>query len=303
MKLLKLLAACCLAATAPLTAQEQVEPATEPTSAVVVIPLNPPLDRTLAYRFTTVETRNGEPTSVSLTMRIRFRRDGGAFVLTMSSDVPPGIPRSHPLHAALSTPFDFRVSTEGEITELIDEAAYWRLMDRAMADIVRGLGGENEPGGRAAQTAFEQMRRLPAPDRLALLARNILPVVEFSGTEMRIGEPVETRLTGDSILGPVEQHMTITLEGVADGVARFETRMRLPADQMDRLVRELERRFGAPARSMDAAANMLPPERHDSYQVSLASGVTERYESRFTTPARDGAPAQALKTVRLELIQ
>jgi hypothetical protein len=284
-------------------ATSQAAPAPSPAPRSVAIPFDPPLGRMLAYRMTSVEMRGGQPQTMTLEMRIVFRRDGAGYVMTTTYDLPPGLPRGHPMVAVLMRPLELRLDADGAIVGMVDEPAYWAGIDAIMDDIIRSLGADTRATG-AVRAAFRAMRDMPDEDRLGTIARNVFPLVEYGGIEMAVGETREEAFESETPLGPVAQEAAVTLEGIDGDTARLRSVARLAPGQIERVTRHIQERYGVtPRPEAGDAASQLPPERVGTYRVSLRTGLTERYSQTVSTPARPGAapapPRQTRTIVRI----
>jgi hypothetical protein len=296
-----LLAAALASQTAP--AAPQPAPAPPTAARTVSIPFAPPLGRTLNYRLTSTETRGGQAQTMTLDMRVVFRRDGAGYVISATYNLPPGIPRSHPMVAVLLRPLELRLDADGEIVGMVDEPAYWAAIDGITDDIIRSLGADPR-GAEAVRNMFRAMRAMPDEERLALVARNVIPLFEYAGFEMEVGETRQGISDTESPFGPITQEFAVTLESAEGDTARMRSVVRLAPGQIERLMRAIQERFGASAvADAGAAAAQLPPERIETYEVSLRTGLTGRYTQSIGVPTAPGAlpapPGQTRTMIRL----
>jgi hypothetical protein len=292
-----------LAATLAVPAAPQATPAATPEQRNVSIPFDPPLGHALNYRLTSTETRRGQAHSTTLDMRVVFRRDGAGYVMTATYDLPPGIPRSNPVAAVLLRPLELRLDADGAIIGMVDEPAYWAAIDGIMDNIIRSLGADAR-GAEAVRATFTAMRAMPDEERLALIARNVVPLLEFGGLEMAVGETREPAHETETPIGSIAQETVLTLESGDADTARLRRVIRLAPGQTERLIRNIRERFGASVVSdAESAAGQLPPERVETYEVSLRTGLTQSYGQNIGTPRAPGAapapPSQTRTIIRL----
>ena len=202
------------AALAPIPSPaDEPAPVPAPAAARIEIPFDPPLGEALRYRLSRIENRNGQPHAVSLDMWVTFARDGDAFVMTTRTEAPPGLPAIPSMAATmalLTRPYSLRVSAAGEIVGLVDEAGYWAALDRALAELGRAM--PDPAGRRAAEAAIARIRALPRDELLALLSQNVSPILEFSATGMTPGETLRANDERQSVLGPISQETSATIE-------------------------------------------------------------------------------------------
>ena len=72
----------------------------------------------------------------------------------------------------------FRMSAEGVITGMIDEAAYWAALEDLLEQKVGRNAGDEE--ARGSLWAMRQTRNLPLTGRLDHLAGGVLPIIIMS---------------------------------------------------------------------------------------------------------------------------
>ena len=269
----------------------------------VAIPFNPPLDVPLMYRHTIDETRSGRPVSTRLNMRVVFTRDADGYVMTATYLLPPGASPTHPAMAVLTRPLPLRIGSDGQIVGIVDEAGYWAALDSIMGGLAQHLGADAEAAA-AMRGMLTSMRNMPEESRIALVARNVSPIVEFAGTHQRLDAITEGTVTGESPFGPITQEIRTSLVGVSNSTARLESVYRIQPDQFDAIVSNVEARFGANAQARAAAIAEVMIERRDTYRVSLGTGLTELHESVITAAGEiDGSTGQARRRQRLEIVR
>lgn len=293
--LLALVAAIAQPASPPATAPVQAEAA----ARTVAIPFNPPLGEPLRYRQTTEETRNGRPVSTSLDLSVTFSRDPAGYVMTAAYQLPEGMSPAHPAMAVLLRPLALRVSDGGEIVGMVDEAGYWAGLDTVVDGLARNVAGD-AAAAEGLRGFIASMRSMPEDARLALIARNLSPLIEYSAIEMRLNEVLEGSIEGLSAVGPVVQEVRTTLVEASNEEARVQATYRLAPGQLEAMMRNLQARFGRAPDPRDAAFAAMNVERRDTFRISLRTGLTEEHEA-VTIASGDmgGERGGAQKTQRL----
>jgi hypothetical protein len=275
----------------------------EPAARTVAIPFNPPLGEALRYRQTNEETRNGRPVSTSLELHVTFTRDSVGYVMTTGYLLPQGMSATHPAIAVLMRPLSLRVSDQGEIVGMVDEAGYWAALDTIVDGLARNAGGD-AAGAESLRGFIASMRTMPEEARLALIARNLSPLIEYSATEMRLNEVLEGSIEGLGPLGPVVQDVRTTLTEASASEAVVQATYRLAPGQLEAMVRDLRARFGRAPNPRDASLAAMNVERRDTYRISLRTGLTEVHEAVTTASGEIGGEAGgAAKRQRLERIR
>ena len=278
-------------------------PVTSAQPEVVTIPFNPPLNEPLLYRMTVDQTRNGRPVTRSLEMRVTFTRDGADYVMTAAYLLPAGMPAADPATAVLMRPLALRVSSQGEIVGIVDEAGYWTAMVSIIDDMARHVGGDRQ-AAEMMRGVIQSMRNMPDEARLALVARNISPIVEYSAAEMRLHEVLEGSIEVESAFGPIIQDVQTSLTGASDSEASVQASYRFNPDQMGTLIRNLQARFGRAPEASDPALQAIQVERRDTYRISLRTGLTEQHDSIITAiggindQTQEGRRTQRLVRIR-----
>lgn len=269
----------------------------------VPIPFNPPLGEPLRYRQTTEETRNGRPVTTSLDLRVTFTRDSAGYVMTAAYQLPEGMSPTHPAMAVLLRPLALRVSDGGEITGMVDEAGYWAGLDTVVDGLARNVAGD-AAAAESLRGLIASMRAMPEEARLALIARNVSPLIEYSATEMRLNEVLEGSIEGLSAVGPVVQEVRTTLVEASNEEARVQATYRLAPGQLEAIMRNLQARLGRAPDPRDAAFAAMNVERRDTFRISLRTGLTEAHET-VTTASGDigGGPGGAQRAQRLERVR
>ena len=269
-------------------------------SESVAIPFSPPLNKPLFYRQIVDETRNGRPVHTRLELRVIFTRDRDGYVMTATYMLPPGMSPSHPAIAVLIRPLALRVSDEGEIIGIVDEPEYWSSLDSIVDGLANQIGGGDRQAAEVMRSMLTSMRDMPEASRLALVARNVSPLIEYSGTRMRVGEVLEGRVEGESPFGPIVQEVRTSLANLSETEARVQANYRLAPDQFDAILANLQRRFGRAIPRNDESLAEISVERRDTFRVSLNTGLTEQHESVVMAAGEiEGTPGQARRRVQL----
>lgn len=287
------------AAPSSLTPDSPVAPA----SAAVRIPFAPPVGEPLRYRQTNTQIRNGRPVTQSLDVDIVFTRDDRGYVMTATYLPPPGVAASHPGMAVLTRPLALRLDAQGAITGMVDEPGYWAGLDAIFDGVARDMGADQQAAA-AMRSMFSDMRNLPDAPRLALISRNISPILEYASTEMVPGERLSGSLSNDTMFGSVVQDFETRLIGASPDEAQVEVTYRLAPDQMEAMFRNLEARFGRNSRERERAIAEVSVIRRDSFSISLQTGLADRHESIVTASGEEaGATGATRRVQRLERIR
>jgi hypothetical protein len=283
------LAACAAGSLAPLAPAAAQEP-----GETVAIPFAPPVGQKLTYRLVRTTSEEGAGTKRGETrMQVGFRRAGTGFILDatlLADNLPPEI-AAYPAFAALTLPMSFRVSPDGEITGIEDEARYWAAYEQ----LVRKT---QQPGEAPAGRAVEVLRALPAENRLAMLSMNVAPLLALSASEFPLGETLEGEQDGMSPVGLVPQQVRVTLERVAGGRAHITSVTTTSAAAFEAAVRNfIDRAKGVPL----GDEKFVSMELREIYEVSVTTGLVERQISQTTAEMEVGGKRS--KMVRTNTIE
>lgn len=126
----------------------------------VVIPFRPPLDRALVYSLSDPGFRG----KAGLTLR--FERSGEAYILR-SVVQAASIEQGDLFKMFSAHPFVLNVSAEGQVTGIVDEAAYWTRVSSAFEDYKRSSPSTSESVGKL----LDVIRSQPANRRLEFITR------------------------------------------------------------------------------------------------------------------------------------
>lgn len=272
MILMTIAAALAFASTAAPSGAAASQPATAVSAASaepVLIPFKPPLGRPLRYRI----SRNGDK-NASMVTRVAFARQGEGYRLTASFELPPSLPND-PSIALLRRPMIFTLASDGKITAIADEERWIAGSEELVRSLNKGKAAET----RAMEAVIGRIRAMPAEARLELFARNHQPLTTFAATDMAPGETRGQDVASDTLLGPVEQQVTVTLKSVAEGRARFTMIQRLPAGQMAALFENIRSAVGP---DLPQAPQGVTGERRSEFDVDVGTGLTTRFVSSVT---------------------
>lgn len=238
------------------------------------IPFAPPLGQKLHYRLTGSEP-DADPAKPkpSIGMTVEFARTGEHYVMAVAFEVPGAADvASEPLAVLLTTPMRYRVDGDGVIVGFEDEDAYWAGFETTMTSLERQPG---RPDSAAIRGGIASIRALPLEERLSRMSKRIAPLIAMSASEFPLGieleleegaEPGETA----SILAARSgsNRATISLVNTASAEALQAT---------------------AAARGGNSSEEgPVAAETREEYEVSLVTGVTERYRKTITVETETG---------------
>ena len=252
----------------------------------VAIPFNPPLNQAVAYRYTRSDTRNGQPRETSIDLNVEFRGGAEGYLMTVRHVIPAAMERD-PAAVLLTRPLVLRVDQEGAILGLEDEAGYWRDVETLLSETARGSA---DPVGaaRVMESMLTRMRGLPDIERLALLTRNVSPILEFAGRLLPKGGIRESNQR-ESVLGSLTQTLDVTWTRDDAEYLRILVVATIPPDQLTRgiggFVQDL-----VPHRAGEVGRVTNFEERTD-YRVSMMTGLTEEWTTQRTlvSDSEDGS--------------
>ncbi len=206
-----------------------------------------------------------------------------------------------PVDELLSRPIVFRLSPDGTITGVVDEEAYWKLMDEAI-DRFMPADMKKDPQGRALfRRLITDMRNLPDEQRLALLSKNYQPLLEMTGADLSVGETVEgadeTSLPFPSLGNvPLQRQIRLTLESADQDTATFKYVTAIDPEDMKAAIEKL--------------MQLAPPEKREPvppmkfrqeavYVVSVKTGLTQSYEEVIEADGEGDTGTGVTKLVRI----
>jgi hypothetical protein len=159
-----------LVCTVPAYAEAQPAASTSQTDGAVVVQFRPPLGKLLQYQVTTT----GKPGVHRLSLR--FERSGDDFLMHASKEMPNGQGNGS-FEAALAQPVTFTVDTQGKVTGIVDEDAYWRRV-RASLKLSKGAVGSRAP----ARKYLETVRTMSVERRAAAASSDFRAILRGIGT-------------------------------------------------------------------------------------------------------------------------
>ena len=306
-------AAALAAAVAPAAgaAPAEVGPVPPPAAAfapfaegvTVAIPFAPPLGTDLRYRHVEVKTRDGKPVRTRHDIVLRFDRSGDGYRMLMRIEVPdlPPEARAHPGIRFMLQPVTFRLDADGTLLSIDGEDAYWDGIERLAQEYARQDSGAE--GAAMMRTILQSMRALPAEDRLQLAAKNVAPLLEFSASDMSMGETREIETETMAPIGgvPLRRTTRITLESADADSAGFVLASQ-PDPESLKAVLEAMFKLAPPDKRHEIPAGALDVEDTMTFRVSRTTGLT----TSMRHVARAGAagdPESAEKTVTTTLVR
>lgn len=295
--------ATILAGPAPAQPAQMAPLASQSSTAAITF--NPPLGRPLRYRFARTRELNGQSRTTELFMTLEFSRSGDDFRLSVTMSLPPSLQgyASHPMIRQMLAPSVYRVTDQALIVALENEAEQWAFVDQVLNEMY----ANDATAANASRSMMRDMRALPAENRLAIVAANIYPLLNFAATELPIGEPVATSRPIETIAGAVTQIETVTVDRIDSGIVHASVTTGLsPSDARRVAEHMIERMEGHGVQRPQGPLDMEDAEiaagsdlaiRH-AYEVSAATGLTRRYTRTVTTDP-GGSP---LIDMELELV-
>ena len=281
-------------------------PAAQPAQAQVVeIPFAPPVGRTLRYRLGREATRDGRPQRSEATFAIVFRRSGPDYVMSVRTEMPAGVPPpsgESAIGQLLRRPMEFRVTSDGEIAEMLDMDAIWEATQRVLEQEVGR--GPLAPGGREGIERFiRQMRALPPEAQLELFSRNVAPIVAVAGGVFAVGEEMSGNIEAQSVVGSLDQQASLRLDGADALLARLSMRSSVSNEEAEAGMRSLFAGV-APAGGLMPSFRILSNETLETYEVSRETGLTVRHRvARTIVVEVGGVREQGVQVQTLELVR
>ena len=300
-----LAAIAAAAATQPAFAVPATAPATERAPQSVAIPFAPPLGQPLRYRLVRETTRGGRPQRTELMLAVTFRRSGSDYVMSVRFELPAGVPppaASSAVSLIFSRPTEFRLTPSGEIVELLDMDGHWAAGERAVEEMT-GQSAVDASARQAVAEMIARIRALPPEAQLELFARNVAPIVAAAGVELTVGEELRDSGMAHSLLGSLMQNATIRLDSADGRIARLSSRSSVSSEELEAATRELMARL-APSREGPLGFRVVSNELTEAYEVSLETGLTERYRTERTVVTEaNGATSRAGEVQTLERVR
>lgn len=288
------------------------QPTTLQEERVVWIPFDPPIGQPLRYRIERVDDRNGTTRQSSDTVTFEFEeaQDGFRLIVTPISGIGPELegPISEEFQALRSRPYTLILDASGQILGMEQEEEYWNTM----IGYVEGLLTQRQTADTApALQRFIQILRDMSPEvRLALLTDHVQPLISYADIDLTVGERLAAPVELPSLFGgTVETQVYATLERVDDGLAHISSHATFSREGLERATQNLfdslqpndERRSAILEQVRNA--EQISREFREAYQVSMVSGLTERYRSTDETDIRaEGERTRRVRITSLEWI-
>jgi hypothetical protein len=261
------------------------------------------MGKELHYRMSRTRPERGKSETTNIDVFVRFQARPEGYAMHTRIGAPPASPTGfqQPLASALTAPIIFQVDAEGTIVGIEDEAGYWKIVEAAYDELIRSEKVPTEVQKRL-KTLAAGMRELPQGERLALMAKNYAPILEFSGSEMRVGETasVENEAAIPIPLGkntPIKRDISVTLDAANETVATFVVVTQPDPTAFKEAMQALvklapkDKQREVPTFKIDQRA---------TYAVSRTTGLTQK----FTESISVGADAESGSRVTiLELVK
>lgn len=274
------------AAQAPLSAAQPAS-GTPGEGASVAVPFDPPLGVPLRYRIEEEREGDGRAARLAYSVSIQFEGFEQGFklrVTPLETDLPPlpASPATDRITQYLTRPYTLLLSGDGEIVGMENAPDYWssiiELIDSGMQ-----RPPDSADSQAAARALVAMLRNMPPEVRLALLTRSFAALAEFANVEMRLGQPIDTSIDTPSPLGGTfRQSVNVTLERVAEGRAHFTAEYFVPGEQLEPMIQPLMRQMGRVGEVFLNGNPEMSRRTAQTSEVSLATGLTERYRSTET---------------------
>ena len=303
-RFIMILAGAAALAGTPAYAQAPVAVQGEAAAGETVeLPFAPPLGRTLRYRL--VRERSGArgPERHEVHFNIAFRRVGADYVMSSLPLLPAGVPRppeSSPFALVVNRPTEFRIGENGEIIELLDLERHWEAAEAGLAELDRA--NPNPRAREAAAAVLRRIRAMPPDAQIELFSRNIAPVIGAAGATFPIGRELRDERTAPSIGGSLQQSSTESVTHVDDFMVRLVWRASVPSAELEARARAL---YGpnAPPGQGPAAFRVISNDVVQTYEVSRATGLTERFRSETVVVGEEqGQLRRSVDILTLELL-
>lgn len=320
-RLFTALAATLIGIGSLATAPAAAVPAVEPAGETVAIPFAPPLDRPLTYRTTREITKNGETTSVWTLTRYRFSRDGDGYRLhvepgagAMTAGDPAARAAFPRVHAMTNRPYVILLGPEGDVLGVENMDAHWAWM-RGLIERMAGPAFMSREEAEARRAAMAMLDEIAPEARLAMFVQYVVPLIDWTGTEIHLGDTLEGETEAPGLFGgTLREETSIRPERVEDGHLFVAVRGSIPRDALLAYVESVVSRIPVTGRGhnnqaeRDEAMRQLRTGRisqntETSYQVALDTGLTRRYRSVGRVELEMGGRAQGkTETVLIERV-
>jgi hypothetical protein len=163
----------------PAFAIDAKQPPSAPSieATTVVIPFRPPLDKPLVYSLSDPSFRG------KAELTLRFERSGAAY--TLRSAVQAASIEQGDLFKIISAhPLVLNVSAEGQITGIVDEAAYWSRVSTAF-EVHKRTSSDHESVGKL----LDLIRSKPTEQRITFITKYQRLVLDGIGTHQAMSRP------------------------------------------------------------------------------------------------------------------
>ena len=250
-------------------------------AAPIAIPFDPPLRQRLIYRKQRIEESPGKTQRNEFRFAIEFRREDDQYIMTLSrADPATG---SAPKPAALNRQA-FRVSPQGEIVGMIDEADYWAAVDDIVEKGLRNSSDEVDAAG--TRWAMRQTRELPLRERMHILAGTVMPILFYAGLSVDPERPVEISDVQTTVLGPMTGTSRTTVEGITRDRATITRSWIIPNEQLQEALDRLSERFGR--RPYGLGSSLISSDNMQRFEIERGTGLARSYRSVRSTVTKEG---------------
>jgi len=261
-----------------------------PTSRVISIPFDPPLGETLVYRVSRSDPGNQQGATVAVEVRLTFTRDADGFILTVVTPLPAGAPDDEMSRLA-ARPFSVRLSADGQMTGLVDEAGFWAALDRLATRMPEGAER------RATEAVYARMRAMPPADLLAMIGSSFAPVIAFAGANVTQGEVTQPDSQTETLVGRLTMHSRIICEAMDDETVRITIIAGVPPDQLSGGMSNMLHDVGPPGAAR-IPVHITSYEDRATYVVSRGTGLAESFRSTRTVAAEQDGISQTVVQTR-----
>jgi hypothetical protein len=291
-----------LAAQLPAATPAPPTPPAAPAESarLVTIPFDPPLGTPIRYRRTKeVVQARGSISVWNSAQYVITRGDGDGYrmqVTTIGAGVNGGDAATSAMFRRMSAmfgqPYVILLDGQGTILGIENEEAYW---NRMMADTERVIAAQepvDTPEGRAVLSQIVAMlREMPRETRLGMMVEAVAPILELSGTEFTLGEPIESeQQVASPFGGTILRQVTARPERIEAGHLFLTARMTVPREALVAVMEGMSARIPVSgrghnteaerARGLEQIRNADFAHATDvTYEVALATGLMGRMRS------------------------
>lgn len=273
------------APAAPTTAD--IAPVTGPLS----IPFDPPIGQKLRYRAQKSDEKDGRARLSWEIYDASFQKVGDGYQLTITP-VDSGtdgeksaaqIAFENRIKELTKRPFVVKVTEDGTISGVVDEAKLWADIEKAVAAAVAESKDETER--KALQFVSNMFKDMPPEARTGLLIKDLQPLVEFAAADLEEAAdilPFEFE-TASAFNTKTTMEGTISVLGADEEVAVFSIVSRISPDSLKKMTSEMFSKLPVdPAKRKEAEASIaaLKHMRHENrseYMVSRTDGMLLKF--------------------------